>query len=132
MATPAPKCSSCRPCRWTSRAIEGPWPDTHRSIVTRQAPGSHVHGADTVSAEGHSHDADPALACIAHAFAAFGRTRPSDNSAQTHAQDMVLQPRDAHPGLLARCHATACSTPLVTPHRMRRAVMCWSLAVLLW
>ena len=49
----------------------------------------HVHGVDTGAAEGHRHEADPALAeRIAYAFAAFGRTRIERQFAlQTHAQD---------------------------------------------
>jgi hypothetical protein len=49
----------------------------------------HVHGVGTGSAEGHSHEADPALAeRIAYAFAAFGRTRLERQFAlQTHAND---------------------------------------------
>ena len=49
----------------------------------------HVHGVNTASAEGHSHEADPALAeRIAYAFAAFGRTRLERQFAlQTHAND---------------------------------------------
>jgi hypothetical protein len=49
----------------------------------------HVHGVDTASTEGHSHNADPALAeRIAHAFAAFGRTRRERQfTLQTHAED---------------------------------------------
>ena len=55
----------------------------------------HVHGADTGVAEGHRHDADPALAeRIAYAFAAFGRTRIERQFAlTTHAQDYgVMRP----------------------------------------
>ena len=49
----------------------------------------HVHGVDTAAAEGHSHEADPALAeRIAYAFAAFGRTRRERQfTLQTHAED---------------------------------------------
>jgi hypothetical protein len=55
----------------------------------------HVHGDGTGAAEGHRHDADPAVAeRIAYAFAAFGRTRIERQFAlTTHAQDYgVMRP----------------------------------------